>query len=294
MSDKSREQVKRYWESQHEDGDPDTFLDHPMIQAYVAIRSCGDLTSHQTLAVEAIRSRTRPGSRILSVGCGGAEKEMHFVNDLPDRHFVGLDLAESALERARQKIEVNGVKNLELVSGDFNDLSLDANDFDVVLGSGAIHHIENLEGFWAQCRHTLRPGGIVVGQEYVGPNRFQWTDVQCEIGTALLREHVPAEHKAHHDRVEPIPLAVIIAEDPSEAVRSEEILSTLEAADFKIVEHRGAGCGLLQPMLMYQMHTFDPSNWAHNRRLAELFAIEQRYLDDGTAGDAYAMFVAEP
>lgn len=294
MSYESRDRVKKHWERQHQDGDPDSFLDHPMIQAYVSIRTSGGLTPHLRLGIEAMRDRTSAGSRILSVGCGGAEKEIEFAQSLPDRQFIGLDLAESALVRARGAIEAKGISNLELISGDFNNLDLEPRAFDLVVGFGAIHHIENLEGFWAACRRTLRPGGCVIGQEYVGPNRFQWTPSQCEIGSALLRDHVPSEHKVHHQLVEPVPLDLIMKIDPSEAVRSEEILSTCRTAGYRMVDYRGCGCGLLQPMLMHQMHTFDPVNWEHNRRLSHLFAIEQTYLEDGTAGDAYAMFVAEP
>ena len=88
-----------------------------------------------------------------------------------------------------------------------------------------------------------------------------------------------------------IPAAEIAAVDPSEAVRSTEILATAEAAGLVMEAYSGAGGGLLQPVLMYQAHTFDPQDWGHNLILARLFAAEDNLMRAGTLKDDFAMFV---
>jgi SAM-dependent methyltransferase len=274
-------------------GSPDTFLDHPLIQAYASLRAFGDLRSFTGTAIAEIGARTEPGARLLSIGCGLAIKERQLAAALPDRTFVAIDIADRALEMAREAAAAEGLRNLQIERGDFNALALERGAFDMVLGLGSIHHVENLEGLWEQCRRTLRPGGCVLAQEYVGPSRFQWTDLQIELGDDALANAVPAAHKVHHQRVKRMTVEAMIAIDPSEAVRSSEILATCRAAGFA-VEVSGAGCGLLQPMLMHQMHTFDPRDWSHNEVLFRLFALEDRAMRERGLADAYAMFLARP
>ena len=109
-----------------------------------------------------------------------------------------------------------------------------------------------------------------------------------------LRELVPAEHQVHHREVRPVALEHLLASDPSEAVRSSEILPTLRAAGFTLPGYAGAGCALLQPVLMHQIQTFDPRNWEHNHTLTALFREEDRLMRAGVLGDDFAMFMAVP
>jgi SAM-dependent methyltransferase len=184
--------------------------------------------------------------------------------------------------------------NLRFEEADFNRLDLEPDSFDIALGLGAIHHVEALEGFWEQLRRALRPGGMVLAQEFIGPDRMQWTEAQQREGTRVLEELVPDEHKVHHREVRPVDLEQLIAADPSEAVRSSEILSTLRAAGWSIPAYAGAGCALLQPVLMHQVQTFVPTDWEHNHRLTALFREEDRLMKAGVLGDDFAMFVGVP
>jgi SAM-dependent methyltransferase len=154
--------------------------------------------------------------------------------------------------------------------------------------------VEALERFWSEVRRALRPGGAVLAQEYVGPNRMQWTEAQQREGTRVLDELVPDEHKPAHRVVVPVPLDVIIAGDPSEAVRARDILPTCRASGFDIPGYVGVGCSLLQPVLMNQIHTYDPRIWEHNHHLMTLFREEDRLLRAGVLQDDFAAWVAVP
>ena len=295
MTDDRQEQRKRaaeFWDESHGADALDSFLDHPLIEAYISLRAFGEMRSHMDVAIDEIASRTRPGSHVLSVGCGTAAKEIAIAQALPDRHFLGIDIARKTLERARKEAVQEGVSNLTLETGNFNALTLDADSFDVILGLGAIHHIEELENFWQQCCHGLNPGGAVIAQEYIGPNRFQWTSLQIEHGNRILNEILPEQHKVHHTSIVPVDLDELISIDPSEAVRSEEIVATCESSELQIESYRGTGCSLLQPVLSYQLDTFDPGNWEHNHLLMTLFREEDRLMREQKLPDAFGMLIA--
>ncbi len=295
--DDASRRVVDFWTRQHgrEDlGTHDNFLSHPLVQGYLSLRAVGGLISLMDALANQIRDRTRPGARLFSPGCGRADKELHLAATFPDREFVATDITPEILALARAEAERRGVRNVRFEEGDFNRLALEPRSFDVVLGLGSIHHVEALEHFWAEVRRALRPGGLVVAQEFIGPNRFQWNEAQVREGTRVLRELVPDEHKVHHREVRPVDLALLVADDPSEAVRSQDILPTLRAAGFAIPGYAGAGCALLQPVLMHQIQTFDPKDWEHNHRLMTIFREEDRLMKAGVLGDDFAMFVAVP
>ena len=273
-----------FWTRQHgkEDlGTHDNFLVHPLVQGYISLRAIGNLISMLDALVFQLRERTRSGARIFSPGCGRADKELILAAALPEHEFVAMDITPGILELARAEAGRRGLANISFFEGDFNRLALEPRSFDAVLGLGSIHHVEALEDFWASVRRALRPGGCVLAQEFIGPDRMQWNEAQQREGTRVLRELVPAEHKVHHDVVRPVDLATLLACDPSEAVRSSAILPTLRAGGFEVVAYAGAGCSLLQPVLMHQIQTFDASNWDHNLRLAQLFREEDRLLRAG-------------
>ncbi len=289
--------VAGFWNERHKDaaGEAhDNYLSHPLIQAYISLRAFGSLTGHLDAATQAIRTYTAPGDTIVSLGCGAAGKESFLASQLPDRNFIGIDIADEIITMANEQIGRAGLTNLEVSRGDFNQLDLPRQATKVLLGLGAIHHVENLEGMWEQARHTLLPGGVVLAQEFVGPNRFQWTDAQVEAGDRALAEIVPTTHKPHHDRIERTSIEHMIATDPSEAVRSAEIVPTCRDAGFTIEALTSAGGALLQPVLMYQVHTFEPQNWSHNLVLSRLFEEEDRLMRAGVLADDFAMLVARP
>jgi SAM-dependent methyltransferase len=289
--------VAGFWDARHRDpvaDAHDNFLAHPLVQTYISLRAFGSSLGHLDAAIHALRSRTRPGSKVLSLGCGLAVKERALARALPDRQFLAIDIAAAAVATAREQAAAEGIGNLEVEVGDFNaleGLDLTPGSLDVLVGLGAIHHVENLEGLWAAALRLLGPEGVVMAQEYIGPDRFQWTEAQMAAGTKALQELVPADHKPHHGAVTRIDAEEIAALDPSEAVRSSQILPTAKAAGLAIEAYSSAGGALLQPVLMYQIHTFDPQDWEHNLILAQLFAAEDRLMQAGDLEDDFAMFV---
>lgn len=286
-----------YWNEAHlaqPGGDDGNFMQHPLVRVYMSMRSFGEVVGQLDVVAAELRTRTQPGARIVSVGCGRATKERTLASMMPDRQFVGLDVADRVLEVATEEARAAGIGNLELRVADFNALELEADAYDALLGLGAIHHVEALEAFWAAAARGLKPDGVVLAQEYVGPSRFQWTEAQIEQGDRVLAELVPDAHKLHHRRVHRPSVAEMCRIDPSEAVRSAEILTTLKDAGFAVEGLAGAGGALLQPVLMNQIRTFDPADWSHSLVLARLFQEEDRLMREGVLGDDFVSFVARP
>ncbi len=196
----------------------------------------------------------KPLPRALSLGCGGGALERHGLQLKIARYFKGIDVSEGALELARKTaVEKRCSRSIDYEAADLNALVLPENEYDTVFASQSVHHIEALEHYFDQVRRTLKPGGLFVLNEFVGPNQFQWTDVQVNHAQRLLDE-LPEKYRQslrgnglktviHRPTIEEMNRV-----DHTEAIRSRDILPELEKR-FEIVERRDFGGTLLMLVL---------------------------------------------
>jgi hypothetical protein len=86
-------------------------------------------------------------------------------------------------------------------------------------------------------------------------------------------------------------LAGMLANDPSEAVRSADIVSVLERS-FDVVERRDYGGTLLHPLLADIAHNFQPFERTEDELvLRALFAEEQRLIREGILQSNFTFMV---
>src|SRR5262249_15531179 len=137
--------------------------------------------------------RARPRfDRALSLCCGDASHELGLYQSRKVRFVRGFDISEGAIRQANARFLEAGVPQTSFLFEvrDANRLDLD-DSFDLVLSTGALHHVTALEDLLDGVRTMLRPDGRFVLLEFVGPNRFQWTPLQCELINGALAQLDP-------------------------------------------------------------------------------------------------------
>ncbi|HYO75647.1 MAG TPA: hypothetical protein VE010_04225, partial [Thermoanaerobaculia bacterium] len=122
-----------------------------------------------------------------------------------------------------------------------------------------------------------RPNATLVVNEYVGPNRFQYSDDVLAIINALLRCLPPALRRPYDVRTRPT-VAEMIASDPTEAVRAEEVLGFLETR-FEVLERKELGGAILQHLLYDIVQNFRFES-PRERSLLELLCTIDAMLTD--------------
>jgi SAM-dependent methyltransferase len=75
---------------------------------------------------------------------------------------VGIDLSEASLAHERFLQERHGVPNLKLFKGDLLDVESLGSEFDVILCTGVLHHMERPEAGLAALRNVLARDGVMV------------------------------------------------------------------------------------------------------------------------------------
>jgi 2-polyprenyl-3-methyl-5-hydroxy-6-metoxy-1,4-benzoquinol methylase len=106
-----------------------------------------------------------PGMRVLDVGSGVGDVALMATRMVaPGGHVVGVDLDESALQRACQRAAAEKLRNVHFHTCDFHDYA--SHDlFDAVVGRCVLLHQHDPARALTSAAKHVRSGGIVAFQE---------------------------------------------------------------------------------------------------------------------------------
>ena len=187
--------------------------------------------------------------RVLVLGCGEGWLERAVARWPFVAHIDAVDFAEHAVERAREA--ARDLPKIRYGVVDLNRDELPADTYDVVVAHSVLHHVENLEHAYVQIERTMKRDATLVMNEYVGPRRFQFGEEVLSIMNALLScIGFPPKTRPTVEEM--------IANDPTEAVRSDELLRFTEST-FDVMERKEIGGTILQHLLydVVQRFRFD-------------------------------------
>ena len=325
-----------------------SWLELPAIRAHINQCVSGDPEQNWVSYVLARHLRARlPLARCLSLGCGSGDLERELSGLDAYVRCDAFDLAPGAIRLAQKLAAEQGIDNVSYAVADVNKVDLAPTSYDAVWIDMALHHFDRLEHVCEQIARALTPGGLLVVNEYIGPDRFQFPARQKEVINRCLdliprhlRLGVPEFVADENDRrvgrrgigwfsrrvidkildgdllgvarrraarwmaarrgqplertVSPFPtVRDLVAADPSEAVRSSEILAVL-ADHFEIVEERPWGGSLLHFLLGGIAGNFAAKNAGSLELLDAFIEIETALIRSGDLSNDFTVVVARP
>ena len=226
---------------------------------------------------------------LLSPGCGTGGKELKFSKFNNFKLVEAFDLSPKRIAIAKKNSEEKGVSNIVYSVSDIMSFNFEENKYDIVLFDSSLHHFKDLEYILAQVHGSLKPDGVLVINEFVGPSRFQWSNEQLRASNETLKI-LPADYKRrwNDSRIKsknyrPGILRMIIS-DPSESVRSLEILNEIYKK-FNIVEEKPFGGNILHVVLKDISHNFLNEDDKTAELINKLIKIEDDFLVLGNKSD---------
>lgn len=267
----------------------------PVVKRYLHALVSGDPNCDWLTWVEAAHLRPRL-DRALVLGCGSGWLERALAQRGRFRSIAACDFAPETVNRARLAAQVEGFSSsIDYMVLDLENEKLPPGPFDAIIANDVLHHITGLEALYTRIEGALAPGGKLVFNEYVGPNRFQYSDAHMEIVNRYLRllpnrlrwDPITGRVLWKRERVDPNRLAV---DDPTEAVRSEDVLP-LARRFFRAEKEYVYGGGLLNPLLFGIVSNFRPGDPWDDMLLSRLCAAEQRLTESGEIEPDFRIFV---
>ena len=278
------------------------WLQHPSVRERMNVLITGDPKKDkyqyflEQYCPERFGRRTRV-KRALTLGCGHGE----FERGLSKYHFAeihdAVDIADGAVAEATRLAKAEGLTNVRYRVADLNTIRLPECTYDVVFGISAVHHVAQLEHLFREVLLSLKPGGYFLLDEFVGPSQFQWPDEQVTIINEQL-DKLPVEYKSAISRPDVIKgcvwrhsLEEMNAADPSEAIRSREIVNLLPWY-FDVVEFKGYGGTLLHLLLDDIAGHFLPEDPRAMEYLLDFFQLEDQMIASGKFHHDFATIIA--
>ena len=230
--------------------------------------------------------------RGLTLGCGDMVGERWFFTHpkLPFELVDAYDISAEAISQAQQLTDALGLKvryHLE----DVNGIRLPVDTYDLAVVAHSMHHFRRIDHIVGQINRSLKPGGLLVVWEYVGPRRQRFHPRQRAYANMVFQA-LPSKYRRQPDgrvtnRVRSQPLLFI---SPDEAVRSERILPALKRMRI-LYQYNWAG--LLFPLLRGGIAANFDEHDAEDRRIINcLFELDRLLCQSGRIAPNFTITIA--
>lgn len=192
------------------------------VREYVNQRATGDPQMDWVRHSGQFLPRENP--RCLSLCCGAGVLERRLWDDEIAQDIMGIDAdGPCILEAANQAIPRPG---LSYKVRDLNSYIPPVAHYDAIYSHAAVHHLKDLEHVFYHCHEALKPDGIMILYEYVGPTRMRFPVSLLDRADQFLKA-LPAKYRRLENGQEKgrcLRFPESGPEDLTEAVRSAEIM----------------------------------------------------------------------
>lgn len=232
--------------------------------------------------------------KALSLGCGFGIIERVLRRSDSCQLIHGLDVAEGAVEGAKKTAQAEGLDGLTYAVADLNTATLPKETYDAVYVHAALHHVFQLEHLLDQIKQTLKPGGLFVVYEYIGPSQMQFPRRDLELADAFLKA-IPERYrsmprlKGIKKEALRLSLDAMNRADPSESIRASEIVP-LTASRFEVKHFRYVG-GTLLLLIFSEISGNFKENDAEIVPLVEALIALDNFLIDNKVLPSYHVYM---
>jgi ubiquinone/menaquinone biosynthesis C-methylase UbiE len=284
---------------EYADCDPLDYTRHPFIYGHAISEPLTGSTDRFWLDAICTQYLTPPAGLVLSLGCGTATHEEHLLSRGFAERVIAYDMSSEAIAAARRRLDATAWgKSIELRCGDPLADGLPSGGIDVVLVEAAIHHFVQIDSMFELMHRVLKPGGLLIYDEYVGPDHHQHPPELIALldrvnGCLAESYRRDFESGAPREHVEPTPLDWMLSYDPTEGVHASRILP-LTHQYFEVVERRDYGGAVLRPFFSRILRNWDFANPADQTIARLIILLEQELTRRGEIPSHQTLVVARP
>jgi len=142
----------------------------------------------------ALRHGIEPGMQVLEVGPGNGTYTLAAAQRIgPDGKMATIDIEPRMIERVNQKIEAEGILNIEARVANVYELPFDDQSFDLIYMIAVINEIPDIPRALAEFHRVLKPQGKLVFSElFMDPDYPRATTLTHKVQAAnfILKKQI--------------------------------------------------------------------------------------------------------
>lgn len=127
--------------------------------------------------------------RVIDVACGTGHTSLALAGKLQQGRVTAVDFSAGMLGQAKRKAASLGIRNIEFVERDMQDLGFDGRPFDAAVCAFGIFFVQDMERQLAHIASQVRRGGRVMisnfQEDYFHPLRDLFTDRIAAYGVPM-------------------------------------------------------------------------------------------------------------
>lgn len=216
---------------------------------------------------------------ILNCGNGWVERDLY---------DAGIILKATAVEYNIDLInECNNMKEMRditYVQHDINTVEFDKNTFDLVINFAACHHIRYIEKVCINITNWLKKDGYFIHNDYIGPQRNQYTKRQWLKMNQINNMLEPSIRKSlgYPDAIQ------MMIDDSTEAINSNRIIPTVYDL-FNIDYHSKSGGAIAYEILTHNNKLFNTNIKEREPIVKKIMEKDLKYMEE--TGESFFHFI---
>ena len=216
---------------------------------------------------------------ILNCGNGWVERELYDSGIV--LQATGVEYNKDLVNECNKK---KGERNIEYIQHDINTVDFNNATFDLVINFAACHHIKNIEEVCNNIRLWLKPDGYFIHNDYIGPQRNQYSKLQWE---QINKVNNILDNSIQKILVYPDVMQMMI-DDPTEAINANRIIPTVYDF-FNIDYHSKSGGAIAYEILTHNDRLFNSDIKKRQKVVETVMEKDMEYLKE--TGESFFHFI---
>lgn len=259
----------------------------------VLISGNKDINFKEYLVTEFLSQKS--GLKMLSLGSGSCGHEIQLAQYPHFAEITCVDLSDYRISEARKAAASQELENMVFVCKNIDEFEFRDDYFDIVFFNASLHHFKDVEKLLtSKVNSTLKNGGLLVINEYVGPDRLQFSKYQIKKVTEAIQT-IPKiyrqyfKSKTYKTRFSGSGLIRMVVADPSECVDSSSILPTIHN-HFETLVEKPYGGNILMNALKGISYHFIEMDARKQEVLNTLFEIEDEFMKENMSDFCFGVY----
>lgn len=228
-----------------------------------------------------------PFRHALVLNCGNGWVDRSLIDRRIAQKITAFDYSHDLLKEA--ELARDG-RDIAYFQADANQVDFDADQYDLIVNHAALHHVQYINRLCKILAKSLKPEGLFLNFDYVGPGRNQYPSRQWRL---IKKANRSLPEYARKERLVAPHLPTMLHVDPTEAIHSDLIMECARRY-FDIALQKDIGGGIAYEILTHNPRLNKLGIEELQPVVSKLLEADRKYTLEKQVPVLFSYFLAKP